>query len=171
MTDSAGATITRAFAARREVVFVAWTEPQHFAAWFGGSAVTVPIDSVEMDVRPGGTWKATMHLPGDLCGRLEGRSTWARQGLQVHATAGMVDAGFKGYLTLELQNTGRVPLVLYPGLRVAQMAFHPVTMTEEAHDVVITTNPVLMMAKAPLFAKLRLRAATTTRMTMSIRFK
>lgn len=70
-----------------------------------------------------------MHLPDDLCGRLEGRSTWARQGLQVHATAGMVDAGFKGYLTLELQNTGRVPLVLYPGLRVAQMAFHPVTMT------------------------------------------
>src|ERR1700712_4159472 len=66
MTDSAGATITRAFAARREVVFVAWTEPQHFAAWFGGSAVTVPADSVEMDVRPGGTWKATMHLPGDL---------------------------------------------------------------------------------------------------------
>lgn len=70
-----------------------------------------------------------LHLPEDLCGRLEGRSTWARQGLQVHATAGMVDAGFAGYLTLELQNTGRIPLVLYPGLRVAQMAFHPVTMT------------------------------------------
>lgn len=75
-----------------------------------------------------------MHLPGDLCGRLEGRSTWARQGLQVHATAGMVDAGFKGYLTLELQNTGRIPLVLYPGLRVAQMAFHPVTLTAYSYQ-------------------------------------
>lgn len=39
----------------------------------------------------------------------------------------MVDAGFDGYLTLELQNTGRLPLVLYPGLRVAQMAFFPVS--------------------------------------------
>lgn len=70
-----------------------------------------------------------LHLPNDLWGTLEGRSTWARQGLQVHATAGMVDCGFRGYLTLELQNTARVPLVLYPGLRVAQMAFFPVTGT------------------------------------------
>jgi dCTP deaminase len=68
-----------------------------------------------------------LRLPNDLWGQLEGRSTWARVGLQVHATAGMVDCGFSGYLTLELQNTGRVPLVLYPGLRVAQMAFFPVT--------------------------------------------
>lgn len=66
-----------------------------------------------------------LQLPADLWGNLEGRSTWARVGLQVHATAGMVDAGFSGYLTLELQNTGRLPLVLYPGLRVGQMAFFP----------------------------------------------
>ena len=65
-------------------------------------------------------------LPDDLWGNLEGRSTWARLGLQVHATAGMIDCGFQGYLTLELQNTGRLPLVLSPGLRVAQMAFFPV---------------------------------------------
>jgi len=67
-----------------------------------------------------------LSLPPDLWGQLEGRSTWARVGLQVHATAGMVDAGFKGFLTLELQNTGRLPIVLYPGLRVGQMAFFPV---------------------------------------------
>lgn len=67
-----------------------------------------------------------LQLPKDLWGKLDGRSTWARQGLQVHATAGMVDAGFRGYLTLELQNTGRIPLVLYPGMRVAQMAFFPI---------------------------------------------
>ncbi|MBW3578778.1 MAG: dCTP deaminase [Actinobacteria bacterium] len=67
-----------------------------------------------------------LHLPNDLWGNLEGRSTWARLGLQVHATAGMIDAGFKGYITLELQNTGRLPLVLSPGLRVAQIAFFPV---------------------------------------------
>lgn len=75
-----------------------------------------------------------LKLPADLWGVLEGRSTWARQGLQVHATAGMVDAGFEGYLTLELQNTGRIPLVLYPGLRLAQMAFHPITMTAYAYN-------------------------------------
>lgn len=68
-----------------------------------------------------------LSLPNDLWGTLEGRSTWARLGLQVHATAGMVDAGFRGFLTLELQNTGRLPLVLYPGIRVAQMAFFPVS--------------------------------------------
>lgn len=68
-----------------------------------------------------------LSLPPDLWGNLEGRSTWARLGLQVHASAGMVDAGFDGYLTLELQNTSRLPLVLYPGLRVAQMAFFPVS--------------------------------------------
>jgi len=67
-----------------------------------------------------------LSLPDDLWGNLEGRSTWARLGLQVHATAGMVDCGFEGYLTLELQNTGRIPLVLSPGLRIAQMAFFPV---------------------------------------------
>jgi dCTP deaminase len=67
-----------------------------------------------------------LRLPDDLWGNIEGRSTWARLGLQVHATAGMVDCGFRGYLTLELQNTGRLPLVLFPGLRVAQMAFFPV---------------------------------------------
>jgi uncharacterized protein YndB with AHSA1/START domain len=56
-------TITRVFKAPRELVFDAWTDPQQFARWFGGSAVDVPIDTVSMDVRPGGTWKATMVLP------------------------------------------------------------------------------------------------------------
>lgn len=66
-----------------------------------------------------------VRLPKDIWGQLEGRSTWARVGLQVHATAGMVDPGFSGYLTFELQNMGRIPLSLFPGQRVAQMAFFP----------------------------------------------
>ena len=60
MTDAEGITITRTFAAPRELVYEAWTTPDQFGAWWGGSAVTVPTDSVEMDVRKGGTWKATM---------------------------------------------------------------------------------------------------------------
>ena len=60
MTESLGATITRTFAAPRDLVYDAWVTPKHFAAWFGGSGVDVPIDSVSMDVRTGGAWKATM---------------------------------------------------------------------------------------------------------------
>jgi uncharacterized protein YndB with AHSA1/START domain len=63
MTEHASMRITRVFAAPREVVYDAWTEPEHFAAWWGGSAVTVPAESVSMDVRPGGLWTATMVLP------------------------------------------------------------------------------------------------------------
>jgi uncharacterized protein YndB with AHSA1/START domain len=59
-TSSEGATITRTFAAPRDLVYDAWVTPEHFAAWFGGSGVEVPIDSVSMDVRAGGAWKATM---------------------------------------------------------------------------------------------------------------
>ena len=60
MTESQGATIRRTFAAPRDLVFDAWVTPRHFATWFGGSDVDVPLDSVSMDVRPGGIWKATM---------------------------------------------------------------------------------------------------------------
>ncbi|HEY4270050.1 MAG TPA: SRPBCC domain-containing protein [Galbitalea sp.] len=63
MTDPEGLTITRTFAAPRELVFEAWTKPEHFAAWWGGKTVEVPADTVAMDVRPGGSWKATMVLP------------------------------------------------------------------------------------------------------------
>jgi uncharacterized protein YndB with AHSA1/START domain len=62
MSES-GITITRTFAAPRELVFDAWTDPGQFAAWWGGKSVDVPADSVTMDVRPGGAWKATMVLP------------------------------------------------------------------------------------------------------------
>jgi dCTP deaminase len=62
-------------------------------------------------------------LPSDIAGRLEGKSTWGRVGLQIHSTAGFVDPGFHGALTFELQNVGRVPIPLYPGMRVAQICF------------------------------------------------
>jgi uncharacterized protein YndB with AHSA1/START domain len=54
-----GITITRVFDAPRELVFRMWTEPEHFADWFGADA-EVPVSSVSMDVRPGGEWRATM---------------------------------------------------------------------------------------------------------------
>jgi uncharacterized protein YndB with AHSA1/START domain len=60
MTETPGTSITRTFAAPRELVYDAWVTPVHFAAWFGGSGVEVPVDSVSMDVRAGGEWKAIM---------------------------------------------------------------------------------------------------------------
>jgi len=70
-----------------------------------------------------------VRLPHDLAGRLEGRSTWGRLGLQVHSTAGFVDPGFEGVLTFELQNFGKGPLPLYPGVRIAQMCFFQTSRT------------------------------------------
>jgi dCTP deaminase len=62
-------------------------------------------------------------IPLDLSARLEGRSTWGRLGLQIHATAGFVDPGFSGSLTFELSNVSMVPLPLYPGVRISQICF------------------------------------------------
>ncbi len=56
-------TITRDLAAPRELVFDAITQPAHFSVWFGTAAVTVPLDSLIMDVRVGGAFRATMLLP------------------------------------------------------------------------------------------------------------
>jgi uncharacterized protein YndB with AHSA1/START domain len=65
MTESVreGIDITRIFDASREIVFEAWTTPEHFAAWYGGDA-EVPLDRVSMDVRPGGTWSLVIVVPG-----------------------------------------------------------------------------------------------------------
>ena len=55
-----GLTLTRVFDAPREQVWREWTEPEAFADWFGAPSGEVPVESVSMDVRPGGTWRATM---------------------------------------------------------------------------------------------------------------
>ena len=56
-------TVTRTLSAPRELVFEAITKPEHFAVWFGTAAVEVPQDSLTMDVRPGGAFRAVMLLP------------------------------------------------------------------------------------------------------------
>lgn len=56
-------TVSRTIAAPRELVFDALTTPEHFAVWFGTAAVEVPQETLQMDVRPGGAFRAVMHLP------------------------------------------------------------------------------------------------------------
>ena len=65
-----------------------------------------------------------IQLPADLAARLEGRSSWGRVGLQIHSTAGFIDPGFAGSITFELSNIGKVPIPLYPGLRIGQLSFY-----------------------------------------------
>jgi uncharacterized protein YndB with AHSA1/START domain len=60
---SDGITIARTFAVPREKVFEAWTTPTQFASWFGGEAISVPLGTVKMDARNGGSWAAVMQLP------------------------------------------------------------------------------------------------------------
>jgi dCTP deaminase len=67
-----------------------------------------------------------MSLPADLEGQVEGRSSWARVGLQI-ATATCVEPRFSGVVTLELSNVGTIPLELHPGARVAQLVLRQVS--------------------------------------------
>src|SRR3954465_2537342 len=64
-----------------------------------------------------------VEIPDDIVARIEGKSSLGRLGLIVHATAGFVDPGFKGSLTLEITNLTRVPIKLYPDLLIAQLSF------------------------------------------------
>jgi dCTP deaminase len=64
-----------------------------------------------------------VEMPADVVARIEGKSSLGRLGLIVHATAGFVDPGFKGTLTLEITNFNSVPIVLRPGLPIAQLSF------------------------------------------------
>jgi dCTP deaminase len=64
-----------------------------------------------------------VRIPDDVVARIEGKSSLGRLGLIVHATAGFVDPGFEGTLTLEITNLTRVPIMLYAGLLIAQLSF------------------------------------------------
>ena len=71
-------------------------------------------------------------LPNDLVARLEGKSSLGRLGLLIHSTAGFIDAGWDGQITLELSNVASLPITLYPGMRVGQVSF--MQMTTEADN-------------------------------------
>jgi len=64
-----------------------------------------------------------IEMPDDLTGELEGRSSIGRLGVVVHSTAANIDAGFRGHITLELANMGRIPVMLYPGMRICSISF------------------------------------------------
>ncbi|MEL6982469.1 MAG: dCTP deaminase [Actinomycetota bacterium] len=71
-------------------------------------------------------------IPADLVGRIEGKSSLGRLGLLIHTTAGFVDAGWDGQLTLEFSNVASLPITLYPGMKIGQISF--IQMTTDADN-------------------------------------
>jgi dCTP deaminase len=69
-------------------------------------------------------------VPNHLVARVEGKSSLGRLGLVIHSTAGFIDAGFDGHVTLELANLANLPITLYPGMKIGQISF--ITMTSPA---------------------------------------
>ena len=66
-------------------------------------------------------------LPSHLVGRVDGKSSLGRLGLLTHATAGFIDPGFEGHITLELSNVATLPITIYAGMKVAQVSFEQMT--------------------------------------------
>lgn len=72
-----------------------------------------------------------VHLGDDIAARLEGKSSLGRLGLLTHSTAGFIDPGFDGHVTLELSNTATMPILLYPGMKIGQLCFFALSSPAE----------------------------------------
>ena len=70
-------------------------------------------------------------LPDDIAARLEGKSSLGRLGLLTHSTAGFVDPGFRGHVTLELSNVATLPIKLWPGMKIGQLCFFRLSSASE----------------------------------------
>ncbi len=86
-----------------------------------------PVGEEPFILHPGefvlGSTLEVVTLPDDLAARVEGKSSLGRLGLLTHATAGFVDPGFSGHVTLELANVATLPIKLYPGMKIGQLCF------------------------------------------------
>jgi len=98
------------------------------------SALTEQVEAAGDDpfiLHPGefvlGSTSERVTVPDDLVARLEGKSSLGRLGLLIHSTAGYVDAGWDGQLTLEFSNVANLPITLYPGMKIGQISFMRMT--------------------------------------------
>jgi dCTP deaminase len=96
--------------------------------------VEIPDDGVFL-LHPGefvlGSTLERVQVPDDLVARIEGKSSLGRLGLLIHSTAGFIDAGFEGHVTLELANVATLPITLYPGMKIGQISFMRMTTPAE----------------------------------------
>ena len=107
-------------------------QPETFAK---GMRTVIVEDGEPFIVQPGefvlGVTQEKITVPDDLVARVEGRSSLGRLGIIIHSTAGFVDPGFEGTITLEISNLNRLPVALYPGMRVCQVAFEQMSSPAE----------------------------------------
>jgi len=86
-------------------------------------------------IQPGdfvlGTTIEYIEVPDDLVGNLEGRSSIGRLGIIIHSTAASIECGFRGNITLEIANLGKMPVALYPGMRICSVSFLELTSPAE----------------------------------------
>jgi dCTP deaminase len=89
------------------------------------TSLVEPIGDDPFVLHPGefvlGSTLEVVTLPADLASRLEGKSSLGRLGLITHATAGFIDPGFSGHITLELSNVANLPITLWPGMKIGQL--------------------------------------------------
>lgn len=112
-----------------------YLDPQNPKTLAGATSEITVNDGEAFTLHPGEFVLAatTEHItmPDDLMGRLEGRSSIGRLGVVVHSTAATIEAGFKGNITLELANMGRIPVMLYPDMRICSISFEQLTSPAE----------------------------------------
>jgi len=70
-------------------------------------------------------------LPDDISARIDGKSSLGRLGIIIHSSAGHIDAGFQGRITLEMSNIGNLPVLLYPKIRICQLVFQELSSPSE----------------------------------------
>lgn len=91
----------------------------------------VEVGSEPFILHPGefvlGSTAEVLSLPNDLVARIEGKSSLGRLGLLIHSTAGFIDAGWTGQITLELSNVANLPITLYAGMKIGQVSFMQMT--------------------------------------------
>jgi len=94
-------------------------------------------------------------VPNDLVARVEGRSSMGRLGVTMHVTAGYIDPGFEGKITLEISNIGAMPVALYPGQRVCQLVFETMTNPAEKPYGHPDRNSKYMGQKSPETSRIK----------------
>jgi dCTP deaminase len=100
--------------------------------------LTAPIEATAEDpfmLHPGefvlGSTLEVVGLADDIVARLEGKSSLGRLGLLIHSTAGFIDPGFRGQVTLELSNVANLPIAIYPGMKIGQVSFYQLSTAAE----------------------------------------
>ncbi|GAB2997407.1 dCTP deaminase [Saccharothrix stipae] len=99
------------------------------------TSLVEPADEEPFVLHPGefvlGSTFELVTLPDDLAGRLEGKSSLGRLGLLTHSTAGFIDPGFSGHITLELSNVANLPITLWPGMKIGQLCLFRLSSSAE----------------------------------------